>query len=415
MAAIQSYLKAYHHPEERALLRLDGQYGTGAVLSDLAGLAYVMRGKDYQILKRAEIQARLKLPPDQHLAHPESGMGRALYDCPDLPLGPEGVRCRVIVATHPAGTTKSRIGVTRSGVVYELFLTNVPQSAFTAADVVALYLHRGAFENALADEDQEQDPDRWASHAATGQECWQIVSQWVWNLRLELGHQLHPDPVRTTEFAPALPPPNEHAPTPPASAAASAPASGYAPPATATSWKAGRFTGSDFPLQPDGTLRCPAGSTLIPQERRREADGSLRVIYAASIRSCRPCALREQCQWQGSATKKPRQVSVLLHPLMVGEKPILWQDWSRRDHRRACIHLLRSQRVEIQVQSGEGTTTVTPRVTSAPLSRAERAHTRLSWTQRLARNARPQTTRRITIRLFGVPAGFAASLSLASA
>ena len=54
----------------------------------LSGLRYVMRGKDYQILKRAEIQARLKLPPDQHLQHPESGICRALYDCPDMALGP---------------------------------------------------------------------------------------------------------------------------------------------------------------------------------------------------------------------------------------------------------------------------------------------------------------------------------------
>ncbi len=36
---------------------------------------------------------------------------------------------------------------------------------------------------ALADEDDEQDPDRWCSHSAWGQECWQLVSQWVWNLR----------------------------------------------------------------------------------------------------------------------------------------------------------------------------------------------------------------------------------------
>src|SRR5207253_3713840 len=34
---------------------------------------------------------------------------------------------------------------------------------------------------ALSDEDNEQDPDRWCSHAAWGQECWQVVSQWVWN------------------------------------------------------------------------------------------------------------------------------------------------------------------------------------------------------------------------------------------
>jgi hypothetical protein len=168
VTTMQSYLQAHRHPEERALLRLDGQYGTGAVLADLAGLASVMRGRDYQILKRAEVQARLKLPPDQHLTHPESGMVRALYDCPDLPLGPEGMRYRLIVATHQAESAKSRIGATRAGVVYELFLTKLPQSAFTASDVVELYLHRGAFENALADEDQEQDPDRWVSQTAMG-------------------------------------------------------------------------------------------------------------------------------------------------------------------------------------------------------------------------------------------------------
>jgi hypothetical protein len=33
----------HHHPEERVLLRLDGQYGTGAVLAEPFGLAYVMR------------------------------------------------------------------------------------------------------------------------------------------------------------------------------------------------------------------------------------------------------------------------------------------------------------------------------------------------------------------------------------
>jgi hypothetical protein len=42
-----------------------------------------------------------------------------------------------------------------------------------------------------------QDPDRWCPHSAWGQECWQLVSQGVWNLRLELGHQMHPDPVCT--------------------------------------------------------------------------------------------------------------------------------------------------------------------------------------------------------------------------
>jgi len=145
-------------------------------------------------------------------------MVRSLYDCPGVPVGSEGVSCRVVVATHPAGKKKSPVGVTRAGIVYELFFTNLPQQTFTAADVVEVYLHRGAFEPTLSDEDLEQDPDRWCSHSAWGQECWQVTSQWVWNLRLELGHQLHPDPVRTTAFAPALSPQSMvHPPAPPAS------------------------------------------------------------------------------------------------------------------------------------------------------------------------------------------------------
>ncbi len=410
LAVITRYLTAHQLESSRALLRLDGQYGLGAVLADLAGFSFVTRGKEYTVLDHPLVQARLHLPADQVHQRPESQTVRSLYDCPQIPVGSEGVLCRVVVATHPADQDRKKkkksVGVTRAGVIYELFFTNLPQQAFTARDVVELYLHRGAFEPALADEDEEIDPDRWCSHSAWGQECWQLIAQWVWNLRLELGHQLEPTPLRTTEFAPALPPTSEPVATRPAS---SAPASGYGPPTTATSWKTGRFTEADFPLQPDGTLRCPAGQSLSAHERRRETDGSLRVVYAASIRSCRPCPLREQCQWNGSETVKPRQVSVLLHPLVVGSAPLLWQDWSRRQYRRACIQLLRQQRVEVTL----------PEINPPPqekrpvnLSRAEHAHYRLSWAERLARNARRSAASAISITLFGIPDAFTASLGL---
>lgn len=400
--AIRCYLTAYQLEPSRTLLRLDGQYGTGAVLVDLAGFAFVTRGREYSVLDRPLIQARLHLPPDQFQHRPESQVVRSLYDCPEIPVGPEGVSCRVIVATHPVGKKKSPVGVTRAGVVYELFFTNLPQRAFTASDVVELYLHRGAFEPLLSDEDSEQDPDRWCSHAAWGQEAWQIISQWVWNIRLELGHMLLPTPVRTTEFAPVLSPLSSH----------TAPASGYAPPEVGTPWKAGRFSGHDFTLQPNGTLRCPANQELRVQEQRREADGSLRVVYGASIHSCRPCSLREQCQWNGSATAKPRQVSVLLHPLIVGNEPLLWRDWSRRVHRRACMHLLRQQRIEVQ---GEQEASANSEPPSALLSRAQRAHTRLNWSERLACNERSPGAGQITIHLFGVPEAVAHALHLSSA
>jgi hypothetical protein len=202
--SIGAYVAAQHLPHERALVRLDGQYGTGAVLADLAPFAFVTRGKDYAVLDQPEIQARLHLPADQSFSRPESLLVRQLYDCPDVAGGPAGVRCRVVVATHPKGATRHRIGLCRKGVVYELFVTNLPREAFTAADVLALYLHRGAFEPHLSDEDQELDADRWWSHSPWGQEAWQVISQWVWNLRLELGHRLKPEPLRTTEFVPAL-------------------------------------------------------------------------------------------------------------------------------------------------------------------------------------------------------------------
>jgi hypothetical protein len=144
LAAIGRYLTIHHLPQERALLRLDGQYGNGTVLSDVASFAFVTRGKDYHLLDHPLIQARLHLPPDQFQQRPENPMVRSLYDCPAIPVGPEETSYRVIVATHPARKKKSPVGVTRAGVVYELFFTNLPQHAFTACDVVELYLHRGA-------------------------------------------------------------------------------------------------------------------------------------------------------------------------------------------------------------------------------------------------------------------------------
>jgi hypothetical protein len=395
LSAIESYLAAHQFPKEHALLRLDGQYGTGAVLADLAGYAFVTRGKDYAVLDLPEVQTRLHLPPDQHQQRPESQTMRALYTCLQVPVGPQGQPCRVVVATHPAGQKKSRVGVTRKGIVYELFFTNLPQSCFTAVDVVELYLHRGAFEPILADEDEELDPDRWCSHTPAGQQTWQIIAQWLWNLRLELGHQLAPTPLRNTTFAPAISQPEVQ--------------QGYQPPVVGGTWKVGRFSGEDFVLQPDGTMHCPEGKALFPCERRVEQEGSLRIVYEARIADCRICPKRPQCQWHGSKATKPRRVSVLLHPLRGGKNPLLWRDWPRRQHRQACMQLLRRQQVDVRMPPDVQMDSIEP---PAFLSRAQRAHYRLSWAERRVRNARLPNKPPPTIILFGVPDRFASFLGL---
>ncbi len=402
LSAIGRYLTAHQFPPAHALLRLDGQYGTGAVLSDLAGFAFVTRGKDYTVLDHPLVQAQ-RAPASRSV--------------PTAPGKPD--RAQPLRLSRSAGWLRGRV-VSRGGSDP----SRKPQEESGWRDpfgcCLRTLLHEparaghsplltslkciciaGPYAPQQASEDQEIDPDRWCSHSAWGQECWQIVAQWVWNLRLELGHVLKPEPLRTTEFAPASCESHE-----PQSCTC-----GYGKPAVAAPWKAGRFSGQDFALQSDGTLRCPAHQTLSVHERRKEVDGSLRLVYAARIRSCRPCPLREQCQWSGAATAKPRQVSVLLHPVVVGSSPLLWRDWRRREHRRACIQLLRHQRVEVQVQSAGAPLTGPP----APLSRAERAHSRLNWEQRLARNVQTLTSGQVTIQLFGVPEHFATALGLASA
>ena len=177
---ITTYATTHKLLLSQILVRLDGLYGDAAVLSAVldARLGLIARSRNYALLDLAEVQAVLARPPAVVCTHPESGALRALYDCPDIPLTAGGARVRLIVASHPSASTPHKIGKKRDGLIYELFVTRLAAPAFSAKDVLDLYLHRGSFETVLADEDVEQEPDRWCSHRPCGQEFWQIVSQW---------------------------------------------------------------------------------------------------------------------------------------------------------------------------------------------------------------------------------------------
>jgi hypothetical protein len=179
------------------------------------------------------------------------------------------------------------------------------------------------------------------------------------------------------------------------------------------------FAGADFALQPDGTLRCPADHPLYPQERRAERDGSLRVLSAARSGHCRSCPLRAQCQ-ENSTTSKPRRVSAVFWPLTSStsppheplpeqpapSRPLLWGDWERCHLRRHWFSLLRTQTVLLtfgSVQYAAGEDGHLPDV----LTRAQRAHWRLSCEQRLARNARLPPTPPLEVTIPGLPVSFA--------
>jgi hypothetical protein len=153
-------------------------------------------------------------------------------------------------------------------------------------------------------------------------------------------------------------------------------------------------------------------------------DGSLRVLYAARIGHCRSCPLRVQCQESGS-TLKPRRVSAVVFPLStspsdsspppdtasapLSSAPVLWRDWSRCGIRRTWLKVVRSQTICLE-SSSQFSPPLTQASTEKVLTRAERAHWRLSWQERLARNARPMDAPRLFVTLHGLPATFASSL-----
>lgn len=318
---ITGYLPALEIPRSQGLLRLDGLSGTTSILAHIQeyGPGFVVRGRDYQLLTHPRVQARLQRPCDQEVEHRETHTQRELFEVGYLddwlePLPGLELTCRVIVAHHPAPATPEGVAVGKliDQHVYELFLTSHPATGVLTADILDLSNQRGAFEQVLSVENQERDPDRWCSQTPDGQEFWQSLCQWVWNLRLELGQVGLDRPVRWTRWSDAsadsLSPPHEERPETRCSGTAveDEVVDLYGRLELSQEWaKArGRFAGQDFELHDSGTLECPAWKILHARERRSLPTGDICILYAAKATDCRDCPLASQCLWSARRASK---------------------------------------------------------------------------------------------------------------
>jgi hypothetical protein len=355
LQAITTYLKQFTFTPAMALVRLDGQYGDAAVIAQLirAGVSLVVRSRGYQLLEHPQIQGVLAHPPTAVVTGMNTGQLIELFDGGRLQLDEGLAQARVIVARHPAPPPGKKVAVgKRVGEwIYELFITTLAADGFLVEDVLDLSHGRGAFEAVLADEDVEEDPDRWCSHTACGQELWQIVCQWVWNLRLSLGHAMQSHEMRDIEWAP----PKER---PPLLVASEKAPQEYGP----WQWAGdagrarGRLGADAFRLQENGTLQCPAGAILCFSELRQENAFTQRAIYMASLEDCQQCTLREQCLGRGARGNRARRVSAVrrllpahssLEPQMGVLAATRWVDVAGRSLRRTWIAHWRRQYVEV--------------------------------------------------------------------
>lgn len=434
---IGRYLQHHKLAGNAAIVRLDGYYGTPGFINQIQQhqLGYLLRCRDYQLLKHQAIQTRLEQTQVQLWSHPECHQVREVFDLGFVDDSWAGYTqpVRLIVVRPPhQPERKQRVGKRIGDFIYELFVTSHAQVGLTGNDILSLYYGRGGFEKLLGDEDVEQDCDRWCSWHPYGQEFWQVLSQWVWNWRLWAGFAHHPQDVRQTIWAEAeqpaskatAPPVDEplvlsqvHAPCP------SADADGYGPMQVAGAWarSRGKFAGADFTLVDERTLQCPAGNLMYRREVRQSRLGDLLILFGINPRTCQQCPLKLQCLADGSKGSGGRRITVtrrklpcsstepqldvqsrplpVTHPTTQPTLPVLWLDFPTTRLRRELTHQLRQHQVVI-----EPTTTnlaITPSE-SLLITRNHRAHRRLTWAQRWDRNARTEALAHWQVKLFGI-------------
>jgi hypothetical protein len=172
LRAIAAYVRSFALTPEVALVRLDGQYGDAVAVARLveAGVYLLTRARGYRTLEHPQIQQALASPPTACVTSVTTNAQVEVFEGGWLQMYEGSPSVRVIVTRHraPEAGKAVRVGKRIDEWVYELFITTLPVDGFLVEDVLDLYHGRGAFEAVLADEDIEEDPDRWCSYTECG-------------------------------------------------------------------------------------------------------------------------------------------------------------------------------------------------------------------------------------------------------
>lgn len=426
------------------LLRLDGLYGGANYVTILQQrqMMYITRCRDYHLLKEPSVRALLAAEPQQQYLHPDSPeIQRDLFDIACLDATRRGYlepMRLIIVRLIRFSKQKPSVGKCEGKYLYELFLTSLPPSSFSAADVLSLYNGRGGFEQTLSEEDIEQDCDRWCSWQPEGQSFWQILSQWVWNWRIQAGWQSQPQPhVRQTLWSPALANIDEvrdsHLIVAESASSTSTVDPNLAPPpkygamVAVPGWGQSRhkYSGKDFKIIDDEAVECPAGHRMERQQVRYNRVGDMQLMFGVKATTCRTCPVIHHCHADRSTNTRGRRILVTrlklptppplaevpdiivkqsLSAVTIGTQAIIWTDIPATQFRRKLKCNLERNQMKLEVRF-DCSNAIVP---SKPLlTRHQRAHRRLSWEQRLKRNQLKNQDMTWKVLLFGVPPNLA--------
>jgi hypothetical protein len=366
---------------DRVVLRTDGCGGNVPFITACRKrqIPFLVRSAHYGLLEDPAVVEVLRQNAWYEVPSSGSGPTRLATELGELLLQPskntttedgerfEAVGVRMVVSRF-AAAEKSGAGVVIDGWQYELYATDLPASAWPAAETVELYYGRCGQENRFAQEDRELELDRIFSYNLPGQALATVVALFLWNWRTTVGFAESPppqsEPARAARHAvvaePLLdviePVATQYTVDAPGMAPLELPASVEEPTLT-TPLDGGTPSTSEPltsafepPLQtllnqlpwdeitaglaPDWVraetadgLRCPAGALLparaiIPPRHGRGP----RVEFLASLSSCRSCSPQFRCidaTAAGSAKKVTRAIAPALadalYPLLANK------------------------------------------------------------------------------------------------
>lgn len=303
--AIPIWLRGAQASAARALVRADGAARSVASLHVFAqaGLHYLVRMACYEFLQRPEVQAHLQgaawhLVPDSGSGPVREAAELGIWPWRGLPMpegAPQGLgEARIVVTRFPA-KAKHGAGIFLDGMQYELFGTSVNATVWPAPELVWLYFARAGLENRFAQIKAELGIDRLFCYELGGQWLATLVGLLVWNLRTILG-------AERAGMAPGMPQlPARRQPaqvasskpeSPPAQTANVSPLAELNARLNTLDWAKHLADRPDWQWHVDHGLRCPAGKDVLPQSLQKS--GKI-LAYRTRGGDCAYCPKKLDC------------------------------------------------------------------------------------------------------------------------